>query len=279
MNPSYDDNHAQINLLNEKIDQENEYSRRSRSFDPIKIALISFTTCMFIVSLSVIIWHLTTKDSNNTVYYNFRKDNPLMERYQQNQSSEGIIAEQLIFGADPQPYDEINVSSIIAQMIERKLKSLQKLNTTSTTDEQILQTTTPKAIDYLLVSIIINRATVPDMDGESETDTFIKLFVANGSDNQTVNVQTPVRKNSLTPEWNYQITHQIKMSPESELEFQLWDRDKNDFTGKEEFEFIGKFSVKLEELISSDSNGKVVERDYWTGKVWFTVTWNEVYKH
>ena len=273
MNPSYDDNHAQINLLNEKIDQENEYSRRSRSFDPIKIALISFTTCMFIVSLSVIIWHLTTKDSNNTVYYNFRKDNPLMERYQQNQSSEDIIAEQFISGPDPQIYNEINVSSIIAQMIERKLKSLQNFNTTSITDEPILQTTTPKAIDYLLVSIVINRATVPDMDGTTETDTFIKLFV----DNRFVG-KTPTHKNSLTPEWNYQIVHQTKMSPENELEFQLWDSDKRAIFGKD-FEFIGKISVKLEELMSSDSNGKVVERDYLKGKVWFTVTWDEVYKH
>ena len=276
MNPSYDDNHVRTILLNEK--EEIQYSKRSSSFDPIKICLISFTTIIFIVTLSVVTWHLTTKNSNHTVYYNFRKDKPLTERYKQNKSSENIIAEQLIFGADPQPYDEINVSSIIAQMIERKLKSLRKFNTTSTTDDPLFQTTTLEVIDYLLVSIVINRATVPDMDGKTQTDTFIKLFVANGSDNQTVD-ETPVRKNSLTPEWNYQITNQIKMSPESELEFQLWDRDKNDLTGIKEFEFIGKFSVKLEELMSSDSNGKVVERDYWMGKVWFTVTWDQVYKH
>lgn len=131
-------------------------------------------------------------------------------------------------------------------------------------------TTAPKVLDHLLATIIINRATVPDKDRFTDvSDPYVKVYVDN-----TYIGQTPVRKNTLTPNWNYQIAHQMTLRPDSVLQFELYDSDR--YTSHE---YIGKITIKTSELISDGNNGKQVYRYHGSGRLWFTVTWDEVYRN
>ncbi len=42
---------------------------------------------------------------------------------------------------------------------------------------------------------------------------------------------------------------------------------------------IGELSVKISDMMAEGLNGKERRQDYGKGSLWFTVSWNEVYKN
>ena len=131
-------------------------------------------------------------------------------------------------------------------------------------------TTEHRIIDHILASIVINKATVPNKDGYvSLTDTYVKAYV----DDNFIG-QTPVRKESLSPVWDYQMAHRMTLKPDSVLRFKLYDNDKYS-----SHEFLGEFEVTTSELIADGANGTQVRRDHGSGHLWFTVTWDVVYSN
>lgn len=134
--------------------------------------------------------------------------------------------------------------------------------TTETAEER-------KVLDHLSVTITIKKATVPNRDAYvSKTDTYVKVY----ADEHFIG-QTPVQKETLTPEWNYQIARQMTLRPESVIRFELYDNDK--YTSHE---FIGKFVVTMSELMADGSNGQLVSREHGSGQLWFTVSWDQFYR-
>ena len=141
--------------------------------------------------------------------------------------------------------------------------------TTSSTTESPTTAEPQQVLDHLSVSITINNGSVPNKDAYvSKTDTYVKVY----ADDHYIG-QTPVQKETLKPEWNYQIAHQMTLRPDSVLRFELYDNDK--YTSHE---FIGKFLVRMSELVDSGSNGVLVNREHGSGRLWFAVSWTEVYR-
>lgn len=144
------------------------------------------------------------------------------------------------------------------------LKPTTTLRTTTTTTTPL-----PKIVDHFLATIVINSATVPNKDGFTDyTDAYVKAYI----DYRYIG-ETPIAKNTLNPHWNYQIAYKTKLKPDSVIMFKLYDHDR--FT---DHDWIGSFTVKISELRDSGSNGSKVNRSHGSGRLWFTVTWDEVYR-
>ncbi len=63
------------------------------------------------------------------------------------------------------------------------------------------------------------------------------------------------------------------MSINSHIDFKIYDEDMASNT------LIGELSVKISDLMAEGLNGKERRQDYGKGSLWFTVSWNEVYKN
>jgi hypothetical protein len=164
--------------------------------------------------------------------------------------------------------------------VEKTIETINSLTTItigSTTTEKSVkpststtQSTTPKEIDYIFATVIVNRAMVPDEDiafYAKVSDSFVDLYL-----DGTKIGSTHVIQDSENPHWNYHFpTH--KMSINSHIDFKIYDEDVASDT------LIGQFSVKISDLMAVGLNGKETRRDYGKGSLWFTVSWNEVYKN
>jgi hypothetical protein len=146
----------------------------------------------------------------------------------------------------------------------------------TTTEETVkpstttIQSTTTKEIDYILATVTVNRATVPDKDYtifSKVSDPFVDLYI----DGIKIG-STNFIKDSNSPQWNYHFVHQIKLSVDSVISFEIFDKDltKN--------EYIGGLTVKISQLMADGLNGKITHQNYGSGSLWFTVSWTEVYK-
>jgi Ca2+-dependent lipid-binding protein len=146
----------------------------------------------------------------------------------------------------------------------------------TTTEETVkpstttIQSTTTKEIDYILATVTVNRATVPDIDYSifnKVSDPFVDLLI----DGIKIG-STNVIEDNNNPQWNYHFVHQIKLSVDSVITFEIFDKDltKN--------EYIGGLTVKISQLVTDGLNGKITHQNYGSGSLWFTVSWTEVYK-
>jgi Ca2+-dependent lipid-binding protein len=140
----------------------------------------------------------------------------------------------------------------------------------STTTTQSTQSTTTKEIDYILAIVTVNRATVPDKDPtpfNGVSDPFVDLYL----DGIKIGSTNFIKDNN-NPQWNYHFVHQIKLSVDSVIHFEIFDKDltKN--------EYIGGLTVKISQLMADGLNGKITHQNYGSGSLWFTVSWTEVYK-
>jgi hypothetical protein len=143
--------------------------------------------------------------------------------------------------------------------------------TTSTTEA-------PKVVDYILASIIVNNASVPQMDKTllhqySRADPYVVLYIIEGQRHRRVG-KTHVDKNTLSPRWNYLFEHEMKINKDSLLNFEIWDKDN--FNSDE---LIGKLYVKVEDLMAQEVNGQMIRKSFGRGSLWFTAHWRPVYKN
>ena len=157
-----------------------------------------------------------------------------------------------------------------------RLEALIQETTTTTTTEA---PTTRKEVLHYLCSIIVNNASVPQMDKTllhqySRADPYVVLYVVDGKKHRRVG-STPVDKNTMSPKWNYLFEHEMKLSKEGLINFEVYDFDNLNTD-----ELIGRLFVPLKDLIVDPSlNGKIIKRNYGNGWIWFTVHWREVYQY
>ena len=164
---------------------------------------------------------------------------------------------------------------------ESKVEALVQETTTAATTTTTTTEAPRQELAYVTASIIVNNATVPKMDTTfsgifnqiSRADAFVVLYVIGSRGHRKIG-QTPVDKNTLSPKWNYLFEHDMKLMPDSILDFEIWDWDA---VGKDER--VGKLYVKVSELLDEELNGKMVRREYNNGyHLWFTVHWRPHYR-
>jgi hypothetical protein len=174
-----------------------------------------------------------------------------------------------------------NVSNKLNEnKVEETIEKINSLTTTTigptTTKESVKpststpQSTNPKEIDYILVTVIVNRATVPDEDiafYAKTSDSFVDLYL-----DGTKIGSTHIIHDSENPHWNYPFPAH-KMSIRSHIDFKIYDEDMASAT------LIGQLSVKISDLMAKGLNGKETRQDYGKGSLWYTVSWTEIYKN
>lgn len=180
------------------------------------------------------------------------------------------------FGAGHRAYSP--AESKIEALVQETTPYVSTTTTTTTTTTEAPR----EELAYITASIIVNNATVPRMDTTfsgifnqiSRADAFVVLYVIGNKSHRKVG-QTPVDKNTLSPKWNYLFEHEMKLMPDSILDFEIWDWDA---VGKDER--IGKLYVKMSQLIGNEElNGKMIRKEYGNGyHLWFTVHWRPHYR-